>query len=74
MNAADLPMIGAVSLFLRCGPDCVADVPLADGTLPVNGLWRIEPREWAAYRAECAAAAAFARALAREVEREGCAS
>jgi len=80
---SNLPLIDADRLFLLRGRDCVADVALPDGTLPVNGQWRMEPQEWARYRADCAAEADYMRQVRAElaevqrmqdIEREGCAS
>ena len=77
------PLIDAERLFLLRGRDCVADVALPDGTLPINGQWRMEPQEWARYRADCVADADYLRQVRAEmaevqrmqdVEREGCAS
>jgi len=79
---SNLPLIDADRLFLLRGRDCVADVALPDGTLPINGQWRMEPQEWARYRADCAADADYLRQVRAElaevqrmqdIEREGCA-
>jgi len=79
---SNLPLIDAGRLFLLRGRDCVADVALPDGTLPINGQWRMEPQEWARYRADCAADADYLRQVRAElaevqrmqdIEREGCA-
>lgn len=64
------PMIDAPRLFALRGCDCVADVALPDATLPINGQWRMDVREWNRYRAECAADAARKRLLARNLEME----
>ncbi len=80
---SNLPLIDAERLFLLRGRDCVADVALPDGTLPINGQWRMDPQEWARYRADCAADADYMRQERAElaevqrmqdIEREGCAS
>jgi len=77
------PLIDAERLFLLRRCDCVADVPLPDGTLPINAQWRMEPQEWARYRAECAAVDDYMRQVRAElaevqamqnIKREGCAS
>ncbi len=82
VDDSNLPLIDADRLFLLRGRDCVADVALPDGTLPVNGQWRMEPQEWARYRADCAAEADYMRQVRAElaevqrmqdIEREGCA-
>lgn len=66
-----LPMISASELLALRGCECVADVELPDGTLPVNGAWRMERQQWNLYRAECASIRA---STARVIEQEGCAS
>lgn len=68
------PLIDAATLFRRRGCDCVADVALADGTLPVNGQWRMDRAEWNLYRGLCQAAALRCVQRQQEIEREGCAS
>lgn len=82
-DLSSAPLIDAERLFLLRGRDCVADVALPDGTLPINGQWRMEPQEWARYRADCAAEADYMRQVRAEladvqrmqdIEREGCAS
>ena len=86
VDDSNLPLIDADRLFLLRGRDCVADVALPDGTLPINGQWRMEQQEWARYRADCAADADYMRQVRAElaelaevqrmqdIEREGCAS
>lgn len=73
-DTSTLPLIDAAFLFLHRGCEAVADEPMADGTVPVNGVWRMEVKEWNLYRAECAADAAFKRKLAHQIEMEGCES
>ncbi len=48
-----LPLIDALSLFSRVGCEAVADVPLADETVPVSGQWRMAPDQWRRYRGLC---------------------
>jgi hypothetical protein len=48
------PLVDAARLFELRGREAIADVPLPDGTLPVNGTWRMCGLEWLKYRGLCA--------------------
>jgi hypothetical protein len=66
LDSSALPLIDAVTLLARVGVEAVADVPLADETVPVSGQWRVDPDEWMKYRSFCGDPQQFnRRALAK---------
>lgn len=53
IDASELPMIDAVTLFARVGVEAVCGIPLPDGSLPITGQWRMDEAEWRKYRGFC---------------------
>jgi hypothetical protein len=46
-------LVDAAFLFALMGCEAVADVPFADGSVPVGESWRMDAEEWAKYRSVC---------------------
>jgi len=64
LDTAERSLVDADFLFSVCGCEAVADVPLADGSVPVGDDWRLDAEEWTRYRIRCGDPASINRRAA----------
>ena len=67
MSLMELPLIDAARLYELRGAEVCAEVPLADGTVPIMDTWRMDAEEWRCYRAMCGVAVSLNRRALAEV-------